>query len=406
MARQDPEPVLRQLAAEAARARDDEAAAWAWMALLGAVTQAGRLEEAKQLEPVARSALSRVGEDSRLRFTYEMNSGGRASNAGELEAGTRHFTAAAAAAVSPGDRAGALRALAYNLAVRGQHAEARKTVEEAVALGAEVFGTNHPRYADILTYRATVLSANIEPGDLDRARDDYAKALAIQVGIFGEHHREVLHILEVFAVLETSRRDWEAAEGYARRALAILDTIDAPLSRPQVMTTLASIVEARQGFAAARPEYEKALAVSEKVFGKRSLNYANIERTLAAGLSLEGDCKAARAYAERVVAYHTANKSPSVGNALLILGRCDVKDGRRARGLARMNEALAACAGGCIPSDVALVEQELGQLLVDSREDIPRGLALVTAARDKHRTLGEADRASELDRWLAARAAP
>jgi eukaryotic-like serine/threonine-protein kinase len=403
MARQPAEPLFRELAEVAARAKDDDHAAWAWLQLVTELTQRGRIEEAKKLEPVARATLQRSHKRASLMFSYEMALGGRAMNSGELEPALEHFRAALVAAEDrPDRRAGALKNVAYALASRGEAVEARAKIDEAVKVAAEAFGTHHPRYAEVLGYRGAILAEGRQPGDLDLAKADMENGIAIQTAIYGENHFDVLANVAVLADVELSREDYDAAEKQVRRGLAILDHVDAPLERPALMRKLGVITQERQGFAVARPIYESALAAAEPIFGKDSTDYTNIEYELAQGLSIEGDCGAARPIAQHILSFHESNKSPRVGHALFILGRCDVKEGRRAQGITRMSDAITRCSDGCPPAESAPYQRELGELLVETGHDATRGRELVAAARDAYRSIGDAARVAELDTWLAA----
>lgn len=397
-------PLLRELIDVASRSGDDRVAAVAWIRLVQELADLGRFEEAMQLEPAARSAIARVGgeRDGALQVSLAMALGAVAGNTGELDRATAYFQDALAAATNPIERIGALRNLGYGTMVKGNHDEARRMLDEGVRLAAEVFGRGHPRYADLLGYRASLYSLGLEPDDRGRAIRDLEAALAIQVQHFGEQNAYTADTLRQLAFTEIERRNWDVAERHVRRSLAILETIEEPLSRPAALLSLAEIVLNKEGLERARPHFDRALADAAAVFGKESIDYTAAAMSLGRALVEARACRAARPLVEHVARTRAGEGGPDEALAAFLLGRCELLDGRRDAGLDRMGAALASCAA-CTPAELARLRQQLGQALVEARRDRARGLELVTQARDHAVAFGDDAWARELDDWLARR---
>ena len=400
--REPAEATLRELVVAAAEIGDDEAVAYAWIRTVGEMIQMGRLDEARALEPIARAAVQRKDVARSLLVALEMTLGGIAGNSGQREKATEHFKAAVAAAESPGDRAGALRNLSYSLLVLGEHHQAMAAVQESLVLAGERYGTHDPRYADVLGYRAAVYSLGREPGHLGRAVADLEAALAIQVQHLGEQNAHTADTLRQLAFTEIERRNWDVAERHVRRSLAILETIEEPLSRPAALLSLAEIVLHKEGLERARPHFDRALADAAAVFGEESIDYTAAAMSLGRALVEARACRAARPLVEHVARSRAGEGGPDEALAAFLLGRCELLDGRRDAGLDRMAAALASCAA-CTPAELARLRQQLGQALVEARRDRVRGLELVTQARDHAVAFGDDAWARELDDWLARR---
>jgi tetratricopeptide (TPR) repeat protein len=403
--RADLETEVRELAALAARAKDDQIAAYAWGRLIQELVQKGRMDEAKQLIPVAEAALERVDHAPQIAFSLYMTLGGHAGNTGDLEGATRYFEKALKIADDSGRkelRAGALRNLAYSLYVRGQRDRAKELIAESVALSAEMVGTNHPRYADVLDYQGSILAGG-EAEDRDRAIAAVAESLRIRVATYGEEHPAVAENLATLALLAFNRDRFDEAEGYIDRALAILEKIPAPLTLPGALTTKADVVFAKRDVAAARPYYERALAAAAEAAGEKSIDYTNIEMVYAERLIDEGDCRRGRELASHSLKLLKDSGSPTRAGALLQLARCDRMEGKHGAAIARLEEHIEFCAeAGCEPMGTAIGIRELGRALVETGRDRTRGYQLVYEALDRFRKLDATRTIEGSEAWLKA----
>ncbi len=352
----EPEPWLRELATSAAHAKDDAAMAYAWIHLIRVLMAAGKPEEAASLESVAAAAVKRAPQSHELRYQLAMSLGNRAGNAGDPSDASAHFRVAVAEAPTPGSRAAALKNLGFSLLVAGKTDEAVSSLDEALSVAADVYGTHHPAYAAVLDYYAIVLMAR---EDLDGAMKACQQVLAIRESAFGQDHGAQAETLTTMGNIEARRGNYEASEQLLRRSLAILREHPVPQSLPNTLLTLAEVIYAKEGFEPARPVFLEALEESRKIFGDDSIDTMNIEQSLASALVNDDDCASAIPYATHVFAVLDAAGSPYAGTALFTLGRCDVRAGRRAQGLARMEKGYEQCRKGCEPAELADLEKTL-----------------------------------------------
>ncbi len=215
-----------------------------------------------------------------------------------------------------------------------------------------------------------------DPGIWPRARSLNAIALALAGNDADALKGVEVQVAEWLTGLGLYRLVALAAYGQARplfeRALAIREKVLGP-EHPDTATSLnnlAALLEQLSDFAGARSLYERALAICEKVLGPKHLKTATSLNNLAILLQLQGDFAAARPLLERALAIHEQefgtehpNTATSLNNlALLQNAQGDLTGARplHERALAIREKAL-----GPEHPDTALSLSNLALLLHD-----------------------------------------
>nr|MDQ3367327.1 tetratricopeptide repeat protein [Myxococcota bacterium] len=247
--------------ASAAAARLDELEAKAWMLqlyLLGAGGEA----KAEELGAARRAAEAAVGrahhEPTRARL--ENTLGLVAKQRGDFAAAQGHYTTALGIlrAINPAgpEVAASLANLAVVLAMLGDLEGARQAAQEATDRDREMFGSDHPSYADSLNALA---ARELELGELEASLRHGREALAIQIATHGEasapamiSHHGLAHTLAMGGQLDE-------AEVHAARALALAEQLRGP-QHPETAKALLSIAN----LAAERHAYPRAEEVAQR----------------------------------------------------------------------------------------------------------------------------------------------
>jgi serine/threonine-protein kinase len=403
------EATQRETIHAAAKARDDEQAARAWIALLGALSDQGRNEDALAQRTAAEAFVERAGGAELLDATLwtqlgttQWNLGhfkeaeellGRALDAREKAHGPKHP-----------DVAESLEALGNVLADEGRYADARARLERAVAIREEALGPNHPRTASARNDLGMLLR---DEGKPKQALASLEQALAVFEETLGREHADVGRILNNIGLAHADMNDNAGAEPFFRRALAIKEKALGP-THPSTALTLSNLgaVLVELGRAAeARPLLERAFEIQRTSLGSNHPDLALPHHTLGAALRLEGKCKDAIPHfmeAKAIWEKTLGTEHPQTSAAYFDLGVCYTDLGRTEDGLPLLEHALAIREKvGRSPGGIAEAKWQLGRALWESGKDKARGLALVHEARPKLVGLRQA---REIDSWLAAHA--
>jgi serine/threonine-protein kinase len=401
------EDTLRETIHAAAKARDDEQAARAWIALIGALSGQGRNEDALAQRTATEASVERAGGAELLDAEMWTQLGstawslghyadaedllGRALDAREKAHGPKHP-----------DVAEVLEALGNVLADEGRYADARVRLERAVAIREEVLGPNHPRTASSRNDLGMLLR------DLGKPKEALAsleQALAVYEETLGPEHADVGRILNNIGLAHADLNDNTGAEPFFRRALAIKEKALGP-THPSTALTLSNLgaVLVELGRAAeARPLLERAFEIQRASLGSNHPDLALPHHTLGAALRLEGKCKEAIPHfmeAKAIWEKTLGPEHPQTSAAYFDLGVCYTDLGRTQDGLPLLERALAIREKvGRSPGGIAEAKWQLGRALWESGSDKQRGLALVHEARPK---LNGMRQAREIDSWLAA----
>jgi CHAT domain-containing protein/Tfp pilus assembly protein PilF len=196
---------------------------------------------------------------------------------------------AAAGENSPDARLREARA-AYQDALRlrqaGQHAEAVKQGEHALALMEPLLGDTHPEVARTLNTLAGIYS---DQGLYGRAEPLLERVLAIWEAGFGRNHPNVAIVLNNLAFLYMAQGAYSRAEPLLERALAIEMGIGKdPLAAAQTLNNLANLYRMQGLYGQAEPLYQRALLIDETALGKSHPDVAKTLNNLAALYQAQG----------------------------------------------------------------------------------------------------------------------
>jgi tetratricopeptide (TPR) repeat protein len=200
--------------------------------------------------------------------------------------------------------------LAYHLQGIGDPLGALPYYERALAIRERILGPEHPGTAASLNNLGGLFQ---DQGDAALARRYYERALAIREKVLGPEHPDTAQSLNNLGFLLWSLDDLAGARRYYERALAIrekalgtehpdhADHADHPdLARS--LNNLGCLLFRLGDLAAARPLYERALAMRERALGPEHPETARSLNNLGFLLASLGDLAAARPYYARALA--------------------------------------------------------------------------------------------------------
>jgi hypothetical protein len=195
----------------------------------------------------------------------------------------------------------------------------------------------------------------------------------------------------------TGRGKLDVAEAHLRRSVAILERAGQDDELSTSLGSLAEVVIAKDGFAAGRPLYERALEVHAKARGKDT-SYVMTAMRFAHQLANEGDCAAARPYLDQCVVHFDKIGHAASAGCRVVLAQCEQEGGRADAAIALLEKAVETCrATGC-PGMFPGMLARLADLVV--AKDRTRGVALMKEARAQFEALGNAGAVAMADDWL------
>lgn len=398
-----PELTLRELAAVAARGGDDRSASLAWSSLVKTLALTQRFDEARQLVPAATTALARSGASSDLVFELRLATGTLACEVGDTAACVRDLEEAVTIAPTPSRRLNALHNLLAGYFNPGRYAEARRVVDEYLALAESIVGMQHPIYADALEALTFLLMVTGEPDDLVRAREVVQQIVEIRFAAFGEHHPDFARALIQSARLAANRDDLDDAESHARRALAIGEGLNAPAVQLEALRIVAPVYGKQGRQNEARSSYERALSVARTLFGPDSWDLGQTLASYAVSLQEAGDCESAIPVALEAIRILEPLGDDYVNAPLTAVGQCYLELGQLNLGFSHLERALTICAGpgSCSTGHYESVQSNLGEWLVKTGRDRKRGAALLRNARTTFERMGRSKDVAAIDGLLA-----
>jgi serine/threonine-protein kinase len=233
-----------------------------------------------------------------------------------------------------------LGAIAYK---RGEYAKAGRLWERALAIREKALGPDHPLVAQSLNNLAAVHTFTNDPAG---ARPLLERAVGVQEKVLGAKHPDLASALMNLGDVVSNLGEHAAARLYYARAVAILE--EANPTNPELARFLDRLARAtlKQGDPdAARPLYERSLALREKTLGPTHHDVGESLAGLAECARRQGRAKEAEALFERSLAlcrrpdggYYPQAAETLQGYAGLLRGT-----GQNAR--AAQMEALAAAA--------------------------------------------------------------
>jgi eukaryotic-like serine/threonine-protein kinase len=376
--------LVEEAIATAAAARLDEIEAKAWTLQLYMLGFAGEAK-ADELATATRAAEAAVvrARNELVRASLENTLGLVTKQRGDYAAAQQHFNKALeilrAKDAGGSEIAASLSNLSVVLAMIGDLDGARKAAEEAARRDREMFGPNHPSYADALS---ALSSREMELGDATAALQHGQEALAIQVATYGEDsapamisHHGLAHTLAMAGKLDE-------AEQHAKRALALSEKLRGA-EHPETakaLLAIANIAAERKDFKAADEAAKRALAIVDGTFGPDHPLALSIHANLGIWALQRNDPKAAEAELRPALAGmlkmpdspHVAVIRTALGSALLDLGKRD-------EAIRELEAALAVREKiGDEPIAIADTQFTLARALWDTKRE--RALTLARAA--------------------------
>ena len=182
---------------------------------------------------------------------------------------------------------------------RAAYSEARPLFERALAIREKVLGPEHPDTATSLNNLARLLQ---DQSDITGARPLYERALAICEKVLGPEHPDTARSSQPARRFRTRATLQEHGRFRARAG----DPREG--ARPRAsryggsLNNLARLLQDQGDLAEARPLYERALAIHEKVLGPEHPHTATVLNNLALLLRDEGDLAGAGPLFERALA--------------------------------------------------------------------------------------------------------
>jgi len=227
--------------------------------------------------------------------------------------------------------------------------QAKLSLEQALRIDEDMYGSEHPTVARDLSNLSLVLR---DLGDLVGAKGVIERALHIDEDTYGSEHQTVAIRLNNLGLVLSDLGDLFGAKAAYERALRIDEVIygteDAIVAI--VVNNLGNILQDLRDLEGAKVAYERALRISEAVYGPEHLTVATMMNNLGSVLRDLGDLVKAQMVVERALrisevmcgAEHPDVASPlnNLGNILQSLG--DLSGARAAyeRGLLILRDFL------------------------------------------------------------------
>ena len=183
-----------------------------------------------------------------------------------------------------------------------------------------------------------------ELGDVDRAVENFERALALREKAFGAKHPMGASTLAQLADLRRRQGRHGEAREMLERSLAVTVATRGPETGTAAMTTsfLGYLARQQGDLAAARAQHQRALAIRTKVNGTSHPDYAHVLVDLAAVEVDAGRCDEALRLVEQ--AQPAIDKLPGPhyqrAAALVVRGRCALSQGRVADAIPALERAL------------------------------------------------------------------
>lgn len=162
---------------------------------------------------------------------------------------------------------------AVKLYKQGQHGEAIRLLERALALNEKVLGPNHIRVALSLDKLGVVYHAS---GNYSKAEAMIKRALPIKEKTLGPEHPSVLICLNNLAEIYRAQGNYIEAIHLHKRVLSIKEKTLKP-GHPDIalsLNNLASLYQTQGDLAESEPLYKRALTIWETTHGQEHPDYA------------------------------------------------------------------------------------------------------------------------------------
>ncbi|MBA3457575.1 MAG: serine/threonine protein kinase [Deltaproteobacteria bacterium] len=392
----------------AARAKDDELLADAWIELVGAISYLDQRETVTTLEPFARAAVSRAGDVpfQRSRFLNVF------ANSSFKQLDLKRARELYEQSLALGDRKDPRhRATLVNLAMltfrEGKYADAKQSFEELLVLEERDLGSEHPDTARVL-YHLCLSTHSL--GELAAAQQHCERAVAVRERSLGPDDPRTADALELLGTVLGRRAD-SRAEDYLRRAVQIKENKLGPEHAEvgRMIGNLAQLLQQQGELVEAIALSRRALEIALKARGPDHPLIAYPRLALGTALADAGDHVHGRVHLEASLALFTkalGADHPNIAHALIGLARCDLALGNLGLALDEAQRSFAIRERAeQDPAALAEASFVLAQTLWETKRDRPRALSLARSAADRYAGAGAGaakERAAIAD-WLRTR---
>ena len=324
----------------AAAAHDDAVLADAWILLYHTVGyDQAHPDQARSIEQAVVAAVARSG-DEQQRGSLENARGAIALGTGDYAAAAEHFLtarthlAAALGRQSP-QVANSLKNAGIALSEAARYDEARRVLEEALAIRSKLFGPEHPSVGQSVRTIGILLDTMGQPAEalpyFERAAANYRASLPPDDQALGN----TLSSLGV--TLDNLDRSPEALPRHLE-AIAILEKKPADNQRPlsYAIGNLGVSYLEMERYPEALETFQRALAIQERTLGPDHPSTANMLCRIGTAARRTGDLVAARRYCARSLAVlekKLGPDHPDCAGALASLVEIALARGRAAEAL-------------------------------------------------------------------------
>ncbi len=309
-------------------------------------------------------------------------------------------------AAGPELRSELLRSRAFVLVEWGLKREAIEVGEQALTVARQAY---EPDAYEMLGIHSSLGSVYGRLGDMKAAQEHFERALAIGQRYLGDTHPLLLNHYRNLGNAFSAQHELELARANLEKAAEVTAQIPntPPGERALVANALGNLALNERRWEVAASHFEQALSLREELLGPDHPQIARTLNSLAnARLHLD-DIEGAQALYLRSLKIREAAHGPEHPNlriALDNLGSLLVRDDRPDEALpylARADAIFAEHPGS--PPREAEHRYWYGRALAQTREDVPRGEALVNDALARYTALGHDGMREEIRRWKAGR---
>ncbi len=404
------EPAYREELRAAAVAGDRDLLARAWVDYVDYVGNTlEKYDQALALAQAADLAIIAAGEPARQR-AYLLSATGEIENSrgnlAEARATLEQALALREKSV-PDDLVGlsiTLDKLAGVQKQLGEYEAARGYQRRAIEVATQRFGGHHAKVGALIFNLGLIEMAS---GDCDKALERFDQARAIVEGAIGEDSPNVASMLAETGHCMEQQGKYEQALAAQRRALQIREKAFGPVHRAVAASLqgVADVLIGLERYDEAAPLLERALRIREQTLGPQ---HPQVGRSLAAIAGMywdQGRVADALAYYKRtrdIYAVAYGKKHPFYAVMLLNIGDCELDLKRPTEAVPVLEEAVSILrAGESAPRRIGDAELVLAKALWRSGRDRKRARKVGRDARAQYAAAGDNERVADIDAWLA-----
>ncbi|HEY0733475.1 MAG TPA: tetratricopeptide repeat protein [Herpetosiphonaceae bacterium] len=239
--------------------------------------------------------------------------------------------------------AGLYSALGMHIRLLGNYAEARRYVEQALAIQQQLCGTDHPDTARGLSNLGVVLWRQ---GEYAEAQRRLEQALAIQERVLGLEHPDTAQSVYTLGGVLWFQGRYAEARRYAEQAVAIQRLVlgaEHPATA-RSLSSLGVVMESLGEYAEAQRYLEQALAIQEQILGAEHPDTAQTMVSLGVVLCAQQEYASASRFLQQALAIHErvlGAEHPGTALSLMSLGSLLYAQGRYAEARSYHEQALA-----------------------------------------------------------------